>query len=130
MKKILFSLLIILPLVSISQGTNVVYKKFVTDAVCTTDSAFEFSVSENYSWQIMIKWSANDGTTSTVKIQQSVDGSTWLDYGGVSATTLTTATGYTAYEDDVLTGNKIRVLFTVQSGKTATLNCWYNLKRR
>jgi hypothetical protein len=130
MKKIFIALLIIFPLAVFSQGTNVVYKKFVTDAICSTDSAFSFTVSENYSWQILIKWSANDGTTSTVKIQQSVDGSTWLDYGGVSATTLTTAAGYTAYEDDVLTGNKIRVLFTVQSGKKATLNCWYNLKRR
>jgi hypothetical protein len=131
MKKIISALLIVvlLPVVCLSQ-VNRGYKQFVTNAVCTTDSAFEATFTDNYCWNILIKWSANDGTTSTVKLQQSIDGVTWFDYSGLDTTTITGATGSCSYEDSMLVGNKLRVLLTVQSGKKCTLNCYYNLKRK
>jgi len=129
MKKLIF-LIAMAPFLVFSQGSNVAYKQFVTNAVCTTDSSFTVTVSDNYCWQLLINWSANDGTTATIKIQQTIDGVTWSDYAGISAVTVTGATGSQAFEDDMLTGNKIRVLFTHQAGKTCTLDCYYNFKRR
>jgi hypothetical protein len=127
MKK-LFIILLFIPLLGV--GQNYVTKKFVVAHAATADTGYQFNVSENYTWQIVILWSSNNGTTGTVKIQQTVNGADWFDYANLESTTVTGTTGSVAYEDDRASGLKLRVLFTAESGKTATFNMWYNLKRR
>lgn len=110
---------------------NVMNKHFVISDTVTADTGYVVNISANYTWQILCLWSGNDGTAATLKIQQSIDGgTTWHDYAGLSATTITGATGSVAYEDWYLSGSKIRVLFTHETGKTCILNLWYNFKTK
>lgn len=129
MKKFLFILMLIPALCLGQSGLN--YKRFVTNVVCNKDTSFALTVSDNYIWQILIKWSANTGDSSEVKIQQSIDGSTWSDYANLPSTTITGATGYVAYEDEYFTGRYMRVFYDNQgTNEHATINCYYNFKRR
>lgn len=129
MKKVLFILLFAIPVFTFAQGYPSATALFL-DAVCTTDTSFSVRVSHNYTWQILVLWSANDATTATVKIQSSLDGITWTDYANMSSHTLSGASGWVAFEDEYLSANYIRVYYTPQAGKTSTISGWYNFKSR
>ena len=129
MKKFLFILMLV-PILCVGQ-TNLNYKRFVTNAVCTKDTAFAITVNDNYYWQILIKWTSNTGDSSSVKIQQSIDNISWSDYAGFAATVPTGTTGFIAYEDEFFTGRYIRVYYdNAGTNELITLNCYYNFKRR
>jgi hypothetical protein len=125
--KNLFLFFLLIPVGLFAQ--NMQTKKFVTDMTRTADTSIVFKVSDNYQWQIFVTWASNDGTTSTIHIEQSINGTNYVDYGGLPVTTVTGTTGSVGYEDSFVTGTYLRVVFTIQSGKTVKFNAWYNLKK-
>lgn len=127
MKKLLF-LFALLPVLALGQ-TQTITKKFITNMTRTADTSVSFAIGDNYAWQVHVVWSSNDGTTSTVKMQQSVDGSHWTDLP-ISAGTITGTTGSISFEDSFSTALYYRLYIDMQSGKTSIFNCWYNLRRK
>lgn len=128
MKKLLIFLILALPVFSFAQGYTAT--PLFVNAVSTTDTSFVIRVSHNYTWNILVKWTANNATTATVKIQTSIDGTTYTDYANMSSVTLTGTTGWVTFEDEYLSANYIRVYYTHEAGKMSTISGWYNFKSR
>jgi hypothetical protein len=123
-KLLILSISLLLSAAALSQTP----KQYFGPKKITQDTTIDLAISSNYSWAIQGNWSGNDGTTSTVTIQQSVDGTNFFDYSGLTATTVTGATGKFMYEDGMVTGSKLRVNIDIQIGKVFYLTLWYNLK--
>jgi hypothetical protein len=122
-------LLIAALLFSITASAQVARVRQLTADTITSDKTYWIETSNNYSWRLYVEWSGNDGTLTTmIPVTKTSSTGSSSNYPGISAYTITGATGYQSFSDpDGQTDSYLGLYVDVQSGKTVILKIWYYL---
>ena len=116
-----------LPAIGMSQ-TGMNWKKFVSGATLAASANYTITTSGVYSsWSVFFKVGTATVTTSTVKVQVSPDGTNWIDYSGMPAVTIVSATPI-AFEDAYVSSRWMRFVFTIAAGDIIPVDGWYVFK--
>jgi hypothetical protein len=102
--------------------------KYFGSKKVTQDTTIDLSLSSNCNWSIGGNWTANSGT-SALELQTTVDGTHYFTYYGISAISVTGATGEFMFEDSFVAGSKLRIKITIADASTYYLNLWVNYKK-
>jgi len=104
---------------------------FTGYAMASTDTAYAFTTSANYTWGLQLKWTGITGTANAViSIQVSYDGATWTDYFGGMTYTMSSTSGNFAFEDDRTAFNFMRVRIVRNAARTGNLSAYLTLYQK
>jgi len=128
-KTFLIAILITCSIFALAQGASVLSKQLVTSNTITSDTTYWIKTSNNYAWRLYVEWTGNDGTTSTmVPVTKTTATGHQSIYPGISAYTITGATGWQPFSDPLgQVDNYLGLYVDLQAGKTITLNVYYYL---
>lgn len=129
-KQILLVALSIMGLMTFGQNIET-HGVLITAKKVTQDTAIVLSIPTNQAWGIIARWTGGtfSGTTATIKCTKDY-GVTYQTYAGITAQTLSGATGSVAFEDPAgCICTAIELYIDINSSEVGYLTVEYELKR-